>query len=301
VTIGPHRDRGVHAPAELLARGLKVFASPAGQPRARRATDLVLLGVALVGLGATIVAYPPGGFELALQRFLASIPDWLRPVWGFATDLTWLFAALIVVVALMRLRLAVVVQAIASALVAALLGICVVRLALGSWPDVSDAVLGTASGPRFPSVRLAEAAAVIVAVSPHLARPWRRLGRTFLVVGVVGTAIVGGVTPLGTLAAVLIGVVAAAATRLVGGTSAGRPGLDDVNAALAQLGVSVQGLEIAERQVAGVFHVRGEDEMGRPLLVKVYGRDAYDTQLIATLWRNVWYRGRGMPLRLGRL
>ena len=68
-----------------------------------------------------------------------------------------------------------------------------------------------------------------------------------------------------------------------------------------QLGVAAQNLEIAERQVAGVFHVRGADAAGRPLLVKVYGRDAHDTQLVATLWRNVWYRGRGVPLRLGRL
>ena len=35
--------------------------------------------------------------------------------------------------------------------------------------------------------------------------------------------------------------------------------------------------------------------------MKVYGRDAYDTQLVATLWRNLWYRGAGTSLRLSRL
>ena len=297
----PTADRGVHAPSELLARGLKVFASPRGEPRARRATDLVLLVLALVGLTAAVIAYPPSGFELALQRFLASVPGWLDPVWGFLTDLTWLFALALGVIVLVRLRLAVLAQAVGSLVLAAVLAIVVVRYATGSWPDVSDALLGTASAPRFPNVRLAEATAVIVAVSPHLARPWRRVGRWVIALGVVGCMIVGGSTPTGTVAALLIGVAAAAGARLAGGTSAGRPGLDEVEAALAQLGVAATALEIAERQVAGVFHVRGLDDAGRPLLVKVYGRDAHDNQLVSALWRGIWYRGGGMPIRLGRL
>jgi len=81
----------------------------------------------------------------------------------------------LVVIALVRVRLAVFAQAIGSLVLAAVLAIVVVRYATGAWPDVSDALLGTASAPRFPSVRLAEATAVIVAVSPHLARPWRRV------------------------------------------------------------------------------------------------------------------------------
>ncbi len=299
--VGPAHNRGVTAPAELIARGLKVFASPPGQPRARRATDLVLLVLTLTGLVVAIVAYPPSGFEVALQRFFQSIPDWLAPVWGFLSDLTWLFAIVLLVVALVRVRLVVVVQAVGALLFAAAIGVCAVRLAVGSWPEISDAVIGTAAAPRFPNVRLAEAAAVILAISPHLVRPWRKVARWVLVLGVIGAAIVGGGTPLGTVAALLIGVVAAAGSRLAVGTSAGRPSLDDVGVALEELGVSAHGLEIRERQVAGVFHLSGTDDGGRSLLVKVYGRDAYDTQLVATLWRNVWYRGRGVPLRMGRL
>ena len=39
----------------------------------------------------------------------------------------------------------------------------------------------------------------------------------------------------------------------------------------------------------------------RPILVKVYGRDAYDTQLVARLSRRIWYRGEGPAVRLSRL
>ncbi len=298
----PAGNRGVHAPSELLARGLKVFASPRGEPRARRATDLVLLVIALVGLAAAVIAYPPSGFEVALQRFLASVPGWLDPVWGFLSDLTWLFALVLIVIAVVRLRFVVLAQAVGSLVLAAFLAIVVVRFAVGSWPDISDAVIGTAGAPPFPNVRLAEATAVIVAVSPHLARPWRTLGHWVVALGVVGCTIVAGSTPLGTLAALLIGVAAAAGARLAGGTSAGRPGLAEVEAALSQLGVAATELEIAEQQVCGrVPRARLWTRAGRPLLVKVYGRDAHDNQLVSALWRGVWYRGGGMPLRLGRL
>jgi glycosyltransferase 2 family protein len=200
-----------------------------------------------------------------------------------------------------RQRVVVVAEALAAIVVAALVGIVAARLALGYWPDVGAAVAGTSSAPRFPNVRVVEAVAVIVAVSPHLIRPLRMFGRWIIVLGTVGAVVVGGGTPFGTVAAILIGLAGAAAINLAFGTSAGRPGIADVRAGLAQLGVRAGELQAAERQVAGVFHVRGVDDEGRPLLVKVYGRDATDTQLVSKLWRSVWYRGGGAALGLGRL
>jgi uncharacterized membrane protein YbhN (UPF0104 family) len=294
-------DRGVGASTAVLRRGLKVFAAPPGQPRARRATDVVLLVPALLGLALAIAAYPPSSFERSLERFLASVPSWLDPLWGFLSDGLWLWAVLLVAVALLSRRLVVVGEALAAVVLAGLLGIVAARVTVGEWPDLWAAIVGTSSAPRFPDVRVAETTAVIVAVSPHLVRPLRRFGRWVVILGTVGAAIVGGGTPIGTVAAVLIGVAAAAAVNLVLGTSAGRPGLGDVRAGLAQLGVRVGELEAARRQVAGVFHVGGVDDQGRSLLVKVYGRDASDTQLVAKLWRSVWYRGDGPAIGLGRL
>jgi uncharacterized membrane protein YbhN (UPF0104 family) len=294
-------DRGVHEPAAGPGAGLKVFAAPADQPRARRATDVVLLIPALAGLLFAIVAYPPGSFELSLERLFDSIPGWLDPVWGALTDLLWLWAIVLVVIALLRRRFVVVAQALASLAVALAVAVCAARLALGTWPDVGAALFGTAEAPRFPAVRVAEATAVLVTFSPHLVRPLRRAGAWILLLGTIGAAVGGDGTPLGTLAAVLIAVAAAAAVRLAFGTSAGRPGLGDVAADLAELGVHAERLLEAERQVAGVFHVRCVDGQGRPLLVKVYGRDAYDTQVVARLWRGIWYRGGGTAVGLGRL
>src|SRR5262249_56459831 len=38
-----------------------------------------------------------------------------------------------------------------------------------------------------------------------------------------------------------------------------------------------------------------------PLPVKGCGRAASDTQLVPRIWRRLWYRGSGLPIRLGRL
>jgi glycosyltransferase 2 family protein len=298
VTDAP--ERRVHAP-ELLSRGLRVFAAPADQPRARRATDLVLLVVSLAGAVLALVAYPPSAFERSLERLLAATPEWLDPVWAFLTDLLWLWAAALLALALVRRRLVPVGQAFAAMALAAVLGLLAARVAIGEWPDLVGALLGTDRGPRFPNVRVAEATAVLVTVGPHLVRPLRTVDRWIMLLGVLGAAVVGGSTPLGAVAAALIGIAAAAAVRLAWGTSIGRPGLDSVATGLAQLGVRARRLEEAERQVAGVFHVRARDDEGRPLLVKVYGRDAYDSQLVAKVWRSLWYRGSGPPLGLGRL
>ena len=284
-----------------VPRGIKLFAAPRDQPRARRGTDVVTLVAALLGVALAVVAFPPSETEQSLARLLASLPDWLEPLWAICTDLLWFVALVLVGAALVRRRVFVVLQAVAALVLAALLVLVAARLALGSWPDVSSALLGRADATRFPNARVAEAAAVLATVSPHLVKPARTFGRWILLLGVLGAAIVGDATPVGTLAAVLIALVAAAAVRLVPGTSAGRPTVGAVAGSLAELGVRGLRLEEAERQVAGVFHVRGVDDDGRPLLVKVYGRDAYDTQLVSRLWRKVWYRGAGPAVRLSRL
>ncbi len=279
----------------------KLFAAPAGQPRARRGTDVVLLVVAFAGVLLALVAYPPSSFEQSLERFLEALPAWLDSVWAFLFDLLWLAALVLVAAVLLSRRFFVLAQAAAAVVLAAVVAIVAARLALGSWPELSSALFGGDGSPRFPNVRVAEATAVIVVLSPHFVKPVRVAGRWLLLFGVAGAAVVGGGTPAGTLAALLIAVVAAAAVRLALGTSAGRPSLPDVELALRQLGVDARLLEEAERQTAGVFHVRGIDDGGRPLLVKVYGRDAYDTQLLARLWRRIWYRTDGPPVRLSRL
>ena len=292
--------RGVGTASVLIGRGFRAFGAPAGQPRARRATDLLLLVAAGALLAVAIVAYPPSAAERAFANAIARLPSWLDPVWAFLADAVWLWAIALTLIALVRRRFMVVGQAVAAVVLACPIALTVGRLAVGSWPS-ADSLFGGSGSAHFPYVRLAEAAAVIVTVLPHLTLPLQRFSRWVLVLGGVGALGLAEATPIGTVASFLVALVAASIVRLALGTSVGRPGLGDVAAGLHELGVSAGSLTDAERQVAGVYHVAAVDDEGRSLLCKVYGRDAYDTRLVATLWRRLWYRGEGTAVGVGRL
>lgn len=294
-------DRGVTAAADVIRAGVRPFAAPKGQPRTRRATDVVVLVPALLALAYLVAVYPPSALELSLIRLLAALPDWLEPVWSFFEHLVALWAAVIVVTALVARRLFVAGQAVLALAAALVVGVVAARAASGDWPDVWSLLVDRRPDADFPDVRLAASVAVVGTVSPHLVRPLRTLGRWLVLLGVAGAVISVVSTPGGALAAFLVGVVAASIVNLALGTSAGRHGLADVEAALAELGVSAHDLVEEERQVAGVQRVRATDLGGRPLLVKVYGRDAADNQLVARLWRATWYRSAGPSIGASRL
>ena len=85
-------------------------------------------------------------------------------------------------------------------------------------------------GSRFPG-------AAIIAASPHLVRPARRFGRWLLVLGSIATISSQISSLFGVIAGMLCAAAAAAIVHLIVGSSAGRPSLDDVRYALADLGV----------------------------------------------------------------
>ena len=248
-----------------------------------------MLGACLLALAGTIAAQPPGQFEQAALGFVQAFPDWLRPVWGFAIGLLILWSVVLLVAPLFARRWRITVEALLAVVLAALLSLVAARLATGNWPGV-EATSGLDNGLRFPSARIAVAAAVIAVANAHLARPLGSIGRWLLLLGAVAAVLNGDTTIAGTIAAILIGLAAGAAIRLALGTSAGRPSIADVGAALEGLGVAAHDLRPSERQVAGVVLVYAKDASGGDLAIKVYGRDAYDNQLLAKGWRTLWYR-----------
>ena len=279
---------------------VRIYSSPRGRPRFRRATDVVLVVTAAIGLALLIAAYPPSELERSFSAFLDSFPGWLDAVWAFLDDVLWMWALVLIVAALIARRPAVALEGVGAVLVAAVLAFAAARLATGEWPDFGATITGGSDAPSFPDVRVAEAAAVIVAVAPHLVARLRRFGHWILVLGATGALIAGDAAPSGTLAAVLAAFVAAAAMRLALGTSAGLPEVSDVAEALRELEVSADDLEPNARQDAGVFVVAGKDSSGQRLLMKVYGSDAYDNQLFAKLWRRAMYRDGGPELGFSR-
>ena len=255
----------------------------------------------LLGLALLIAVYPPSAFERSLIRLLASLPDWLDPLWEIVYDTLGLLALALAVLALAGRRPAVLAQAALSVALGVAITVVSSRLAVGRWPDPDDLARLRVDEATFPVLRVALAATVVLAVVPHLVRPLQRAARWILLLGLLGGVLVEAAAPSGTLAALLVALVAATVVRLAFGTSAGHPEADDVTAALRELGIEVEQLEPADRQPAGVFVARGLSPAGEPLLVKVYGRDAYDTQLLEKVWRTALYADDGPRLSRSRL
>lgn len=284
-----------------LRRGMRVFAAPADQARARRATDLLLLAGCLVGIVLVgWVSEPPAGFLKALADFLGALPSFLDGFWQLLLDGLALYAVVLVGATAWSRRWALVRDMVLALLLAVGIALVVARWVEGSWPDAWDAVRASAPPAWFPAQRIAAAGAVLAVASPHLALPFRRLGRWFLALAAVAVAVLGVSTPHGVVAGLLVAGVAAAAVHIALGSGAGRPGLEMVEGALRELGVHPHAVREATRQLAGVFVVSAEDDDG-PLTVKVYGRDAYDTQLVSSVWRSVWYRSEEPSFTLSRL
>ena len=270
--------------------GFRLFASPPGQPRIRRATDVLVLVPALAALGLLIVFQPPGEVERSLQAFLASFPEWLDPVWRLVYNLLALWAVVLLAAAFVGRRRRVVVEAVAALGFAVVLALVSVHLATGEWPSLWGAVAGGSNSPAFPAFRVVETVVVILAVSAHAVRPLRTLSRWMVGTGCVGAVFTTSALSSGVVAGLLIGVVAAASVRLALGTPAGQPGLDDVAAALDELGVAIDGLERAPDAAGPGFVASGDDRDGRALTVRMYDRDAYTDQLLTRLWRMLVYR-----------
>src|SRR4029079_14729440 len=74
-----------------------------------------------------------------------------------------------------------------------------------------------------------------------------------------------------------------------------------VRAALSSLGVDIGDLHIGERQQRGGADYFGHGADGRPLKVRVLGRDAQDTQRLARRWRLLAYRDPPRSAPVGRL
>lgn len=280
--------------------GLKLFATPANEPRARRASDALQLAGAAVGLALLgWTALPPAGFLRAVDTFLLSWPTFLHGLWQVALDLLALAAVAVAAASMVRRRWSLVRDLALAALVAVAIALLAGRIVEGSWPAVWDALRASEPPAWFPSQRIAVPGAVLAAANPYLSLPMRRTLRRLLGVAVVGVTCLGAATIAGAVAGAFVAVMAAASVHLLLGSCGGRPGLGDVAAALRELGVQPQSLEAAARQPTGLFLVQAHDDHG-PLEVKVYGRDAHDTRLIASLWRLIWYRSGEASLALSR-
>ncbi len=292
----------VTAMASRIRRGLRLFSSSGDQPRARRATDVVLLTLSFVGIVLVgLIAVPEPGFSRAISTLLAALPTALDGMWQILGDLPALWGLVVLVAALARGRAKVGRDMVLAIVVGVVLWLVLGRIVIGSWPEVHRLFGDIAPPPVFPPARLGVPAALLITASPHLVRPARRFGYLVIALGAIATVALGASSSLGVAASLLSAGGAAAIVHLLVGSSAGRPSLDDVRFALADMKIDITELGVADRQDAGNFAVAARAADGGELIVKLYGRDAYDAALVSTVWRTIWLRQPGSPVGLGRL
>lgn len=280
----------------------RLFLDQGNQGRSRRATDLVLLLSTVIGTSLLALAEVPQlGFSQSIELFFTNLPSSMHGVWQIFADLPFALAALVAISALLSRHLAVARDLLLAAAFAALAWMLLTRAIDGQWLGAGDTLWATEGPRRFPAPRLAIPGAVLVAASPHLVVPARRIIRWALGLAAAATVALSASSPLGAVAGLLVATGAAAAVHLVFGSGAGRPSLADVQAALRQLGVPAEVTGAAESQPSGVFVAKAQHADGSELSVKIYGRDAYDAAMVGRAWRTIWFRDPGAAVGFGRL
>jgi len=283
-------------------RDIRLFSSASDAPRSRRPTDVVLLALAV--LTVVVLTFPAPGpttIDSLVTDLVKNLPGLFGWFWEISYDLLISWALVLVALATFahgRQRL-LFDEVYAGALA---LGFALLAgwLAGTHWSDSLKAVGASGSPAVYLAVRLALATAVVVMASPYMARPLRYLGRAVVGLGAVAGIALGTSLPIGMVAAFAVGIGSAAIIHLLFGSPAGRLTLDQVADALAELGVEATRLRQAPLEPRGVAIATAEAPDGRSLLVKIYGRDAWDGQLLASAWSSLWYRGDTHHVAPGR-
>jgi uncharacterized membrane protein YbhN (UPF0104 family) len=311
ITVGRHPERvtdddgggraeQARARVRSAVAGPLVFAGDGREPRRRRVADMVTLAISVVVLvAAAHAAREPVPDQDAVVSAVDRLLGWLEPLWTAAytaASVAWI-AMLAVALAARRRLLARDVVAAAALVVGAAWALA--EAVDGRTPGLAD-VLWRVGDPSYPTTRVALAAAVGYVAGPELARPARRTVAGVVVLGAIGSLVVAAAYVPQVVGGLALGLAAGAGVRLAFGSPAGFPAPQRVSAALGGLGLVVRDLRPAATSVGSAARYTATDEAGGDLTVTVHGRDARDAQVLARLWRQLWYRAPGPQAALTR-
>lgn len=291
------------AAAEHPVHGRFLVSAPQ-QPRVRRAGDVTRIVIgALLLLWAVANQQRLGPVNRAFAGLVDVLPAWSRDPLSIVYSFAFLYGLLLLVVLLRggRAHRDALRDVLLASLVAAVLGVILVRVCNGVWPYVVPELGLERPQRQTPVFRIALTTALLLAASPHLVVPLRRVGWTIVGLSAVAGAGLGFGLPSDALGAVGVGMMAAGTTFLLFGAPTGLPHLDAVARGLEQLATPLTDLTVPPTRSWGVRPVLGRTSDGQPVLVKVYGRDATDQQLLAKLWRTLWYREQRRSFTFSRL
>lgn len=186
----------------MTLNGIRLFAGPVDDPRARRASDVIQLVISSFFLAIlAVIAIPPTTIERALITFVAASPDFLDGLWQVLADLFFVAAVFLLVASAVRRRLALVRDLLLAALVAGALALVIGRLLEGEWLPGLKTLREVGPPPWVPALRIAVLGAVLLTARPNLSRPARRLTVWLVGLASVSAVLLEATTPSGALAA----------------------------------------------------------------------------------------------------
>lgn len=272
------------------------------EPRARRSADVTTVVIGLIFVLWGFYAFGKSDpLQETLSQFAAALPEWAVALLALSYTVGLILALAIVIAFLYRKRWEAVRDVAIAGLGASITTIIIVAVSDELWPPFFNEFLQGAARPQFPIVRVALVTAVLVAATPYVARPVRRIGWTVVVLISIAAVALALSVPSGAVTALGIGMIFGSGVLLLFGSPAGYPDAAAVRDALAGIGVNVADLKIAHDQSWGVRRLVGTTTDGVPVEVKAYGRDATDSQLMAKIWRTVMYRGTSERLTASRI
>jgi glycosyltransferase 2 family protein len=267
--------------------------------RNRRTIDGVLLAFGSIVLGlAAAIAYSAKPQDEQVARALGTVFGWAEVFWRVAFVSAIVLALLVAVDALVRLRWLLVRDIVVALAVEFGLGMLLGEAVISDWTPLKPHLLARWG---FPELRLAGVTAILVVSGPELVRPARRLAFALVLLAATGVVALGAALPSAALAGLSFGLAGAAAVRLAFGTAAGVPPSARIRTELDGLSVQTTDLQPADRQRVGAAEYVGHDAAGKPLNVRVLGRDAQDTQRLARRWRSFAYRDPRHMVAVGRV
>src|SRR5512132_2890135 len=271
---------------------IRFFSSPSDSARARRPTDLLLVFVSLITIGSALL------LDEGTSAFVTALPGLLGWFWESCDALVAVWAVVLVGAALFAHgRRSLFRDQLLAVVLAAAAGALLIR----NGASLLDGITASGPPPVFPGIRLALVAAVIATTSPHLGRPVRRIGRWLVPLASLSAIALGVASPIGVITGLAIGYGSAALVHLVFGSPGGRPTPQEVVAALLDLGIETNAVQDGALGARGVAVMEASALDGRHLQIKVYGRDAWDGQLLNSTWSYLWYRDEAPSLTLSRL
>ncbi len=260
----------------------------------------MVVGLVFAAWGLAVVG-SQDAFQETLSQFAATLPQWVVALLRFTYTLGLLYAVAVIIMFARFRRWAALRDVGLAAIGSTAVTLVLVSIFDKLWPSFFNEFLTEPLEPQFPVVRVAVVTAVLVAATPYLARPIRRLGWVIVVLISAAAIALALSVPSGVWSAVGVGLVSGAGVLVVFGSPRGYPDVESVRLALGRLSIDVPDLALDPDQSWGARRLVGTTTNGGPITVKAYGRDATDSQAAAKLWHALMYRGGSRQIMASRL